>query len=195
MEEKNNRGFGVERVYCVDGGEKMVEKESGKMEKPVDFVGEIVRDIGLEDMKLVRQEAGFYEKEETTLYEVLDMIWTYGQSTGGFVIEHEPLTPEYITIEHGHRPDEFSRYYYRRGEVLFTDGDIVFISRMVDTDGNTHYDVYYKYKLINAKFVLILRYDENNFSGYNQQSLTVYLYGKNEKLLNVLRRLNDLLSP
>jgi hypothetical protein len=191
MERENVEGFGVERVSCIRGGEKMVEKKS----RPIDFVGEVIKEFGLEDMDIIRQEAGFDEKEETTLYEVLDMIWIYGQSTGGFVLRYEPLMPDYITIEYGHRPNEFSRYYYKRGEVLFTDGNVVFISRLIDTDGNTHYDVYYKYKVINATFVLIVRYDENNFSGCDQQFLTVYLYGENEKLVNVLRRLNDLLRP
>jgi hypothetical protein len=189
-EEKNNRGFGVERVYRNVGGEKMEKVKS----KPIDFVGEVIKEFGLEDMEIIRQEAGFDEEEKTTLYEVMDMIWVYGQSTGGFCLQVEKSVPEFIVIKYGHRPNEFSKYSYSLGEVLFTDGDIVFISRMVDTDGNTRYDVYYKYKLINAKFALVFRYEENNFSGYDQQFLAIRVYGGDDKLINVLRRLNDLLS-
>jgi len=176
----------------------MCEKKNvggGKMEKVGNFVMEIVRETGLEDSLLVRQETGLYEKEETALYEVLDMIWRYGQHTGGFSLETEKSVPEFLVIRCGHRPNEFSRYFYYLKEVLFTDGSLVFISKMVDTDGNTHYDVYYKYKLINAKFALVFSYEENNFSGYDQQFLAIRVYGGEDKLITVLRRLNDLLSP
>jgi len=191
MERENVEGFGVERVYCINGGEKMEEVKS----KPIDFVLETVREFGLEDMNLTKQDAGFLEEEETTLYEILDMIWTYGQSTGGFYLGINPVVPEFVTIEWGYRPNEFSWYYYHRSEVLVTDGELVFISRFVDSDGNTHHDEYYKYRLTGATFAMIVRYEENNFNDADRQHLAVYLYGGNERLVKVLRRLNDLLTP
>jgi hypothetical protein len=191
MERENVESFGGVWAYCINGGEKMEEVKS----KPIDFVLETVREFGQEDMNLTKQDAGFLEEEETTLYEILDMIWTYGQSTGGFYLGINPVVPEFVTIEWGHRPNELSRYYYHRSEVLVTDGELVFISRFVDSDGNTHHDEYYKYKVLNATFAMIVRYEENNFNNTDSQHLAVYLYGGNERLVKVLRRLNDLLTP
>ena len=169
--------------------------ENFGVDKPIDFVLETVKSVELEDMELVCIEAGKRDKETITLYEVLDMVWTHGQSTGGYVLTLEDEVPEFITIEHGHRSDFLSRYYYRRSEVLFTDGNPVFVSRMVDTDGNTRYNVYYKYKVINAKFAMIVRYDEDNFDDIDQSYLAIWVYGDCPKLVEVLRRLDDLLTP
>ena len=195
MEEKNNRGFGVERVYrnvvCIDGGEKMEEGKS----KPIDFVLETVKSVGLEPTTVrVRRDPYYLDEEEIGLLDVLDTIWEIGQNTGGFVLMIEEGVPEFVTIVDGYTPD-FGWYYYNRSETLVTDGQTIFISRMVDSDGNTHCDTYYKYKITNATFAMIIRYEKNNFNGENQY-LDVYFYGdKNSKLVNVLRRLNDLLSP
>jgi len=175
-------GFGAEQVR----GEKM--------EKPIDFVMEIVRETGLEPIVVrVRGEPNYMDENETGILDVLDMIWTYGQSTGGFALSIEERVPEFITIECGYRPD-ISRYYYSRSETLVTDGRTVFISRFVDSDGVTHHDEYYKFKLLNATFALVIKHERNNFNG-EQEYLDVILYGRNEKLEKVLRRLNDLLAP
>jgi len=170
-------------------------KVRGEKMKPIDFVMETVKSVGLEPITVrVRSDPYLEEEEETGILDILDFIWTYGQTTGGFALIIEKEVPEFITIECGYRPD-ISRYYYSRSETLATDGRTVFISRLIDTDGNTHYDVYCKYKVINATFALIVGYEENNFNGENRY-LTVYYYGDpNSKLVNVLRRLNDLLSP
>jgi hypothetical protein len=195
MEEKNVEGFGAERVYhnvvCIDGGEKMEKVEN----KPIDFVMETVKSVGLEPITVrVRSDPYIEDEDETGIIDILDFIWTYGQSTGGFALVVEKEVPEFITIECGYRPNT-SRYYYSRSETLATDGRTVFISRFIDSDGNTHHDEYYKFKLLNATFALIVGYEENNFNGENRY-LTVYYYGDpNSKLVNVLRRLNDLLSP
>jgi hypothetical protein len=164
-------------------------------EKPIDFVMKIAKEEKLEPITVrVRADPYYMEEGETGIMDILDFIWTYGQSTGGFVLIIEKEVPEFITIEYGYRPD-ISRYYYSRSETLATDGQTIFISRMVDSDGNTHHDEYYKFKLLNATFALIVGYEENNFNGENRY-LTVYYYGDpNSKLVTVLRRLNDLLSP
>jgi hypothetical protein len=191
MERENVEGFGVERVYrnvvCMDGGEKMEEK--------MDFVGEIAKEEKLEPIDVrVRGDPDYMEEYETGIMDILDFIWTYGQTTGGFLLQIEKEIPEFITIECGYRPD-ISRYHYSRSETLVTDGQTIFVSRLVDSDGNTHHDEYYKYKVINATFVLVIGYEENNFNGENRY-LHVFYYGdKNSKLVNVLRRLNDLLTP
>ena len=162
----------------------------------IDFVGQIAKEEKLEPMNIrIRGEPYYMEEEEIGLLDVLDMVWQYGQQTGGFVLNMEQKVPEFITIECGYTPDEFSRYHYSRSETLVTDGQTIFISKLVDSDGNTHHDEYYKFKVLNATFVMIIRYEENNFNGENRY-LDVYFYGdKNSKLVNVLRRLNDLLSP
>jgi hypothetical protein len=190
-EEKNVEGFGVERVYrnvvCMDGGEKMEEK--------MDLVWKILREEKLEPINVRVRGDPYYDEEEVGLFDIMDFIWVYGQSTGGFLLQVEDGVPEFIVIECGYTPNEFSRYHYSRSETLVTDGQTVFISRFVDSDGNTHHDEYYKYKVINATFVMTVRYEENNFNGENRY-LHVFYYGdKNSKLVNVLRRLNDLLSP
>jgi hypothetical protein len=193
------RGFGgVEAPHSnmlENGGEKMVEKESGKMEKPVDFVLEACKSVGLENMCVRVRAEPYYEEEEATILDILDFIWTYGQTTGGFLLQVEDGVPEFIVIECGYTPNEFSWYYYSRSETLVTDGQTVFISRFVDSDGNTHHDEYYKYRLTSATFAMVIGYEENNFNGENRY-LHVFYYGdKNSKLVNVLRRLNDLLAP
>jgi hypothetical protein len=140
----------------------------------------------------------YYEEEEATILDILDVIWTYGQTTGGFVLQVEEKVPEFVTVKCGYRPNVFSWYYYNVSGTLVTDGQTVFVSRLVDSDGNTHHDEYYKFKLVNARFAMIIRYGENNFNGENRY-LDVYFYGnkdgdKESKLITVLRRLNDLLS-
>jgi len=183
MEEKNVEGFGVERA----GGEEM---------KNVDFVLEIAREEKLEPISVrIRGEPYYIEEDETGIMDVLDMIFEMGQQTGGFVLQIEKEIPEFITIVDGYRPNEFSRYYYNRSSVLVTDGQTIFVSKLVDSDGNTHHDIYYKYKLLNATFALEIRHEKNNFNG-EQEFLDVYYYGDpNSRLVTVLRRLNDLLSP
>jgi hypothetical protein len=190
-EEKKVEGFGVERVYQTQekklGGEKMEE---------IDFVRQIAKEEKLEPIDVrVRGDPDYMEEYETGIMDILDFIWVYGQSTGGFLLQVEDGVPEFIVIECGYTPNEFSRYHYSRSETLVTDGKTVFISRLVDSDGNTHHDEYYKFMLVNATFVMTVRYEENNFNGENRY-LHVFYYGdKNSKLVNVLRRLNDLLSP
>jgi hypothetical protein len=192
MEEKKNvEGFGVGRVYCINGGEKNMCEEK----KPIDFVGEIVRDIGLENVCVKVRGDPYFEEEETGILDILDFIWIYGQTTGGFVLQIEKEIPEFIVIECGYCPNEFSRYHYSRSETLVTDGQTIFLSRMVDSNGNTHHDEYYKYKVINATFVLVVGYEENNFNGENRYLYVFYYGDKNSKLVEVLRRLNDLLTP
>jgi hypothetical protein len=164
-------------------------------EKPIDFVLEIAREEKLEPISVrIRGEPYYMEEDETGIMDVLDMIFEIGQQTGGFVLNIGKTVPEFITIVDGYRPNEFSRYYYNRSSVLVTDGKTIFISRTIDSDGNTHHDVYYKFKVINATFALEIRHEKNNFNG-EQEFLDVILYGRNEKLEKVLRRLNDLLSP
>ena len=166
-----------------------------KMKNVVDFVREACKNVGLEQIAVRVRAEPYLKEEETSILDILDLIWTYGQSTGGFVLQIEKEVPEFITIRMGYRPNEFSKYYYNRSETLVTDGRTVFISRLVDSDGNTHYDGYYKFKVIGATFVLVLEYEKNNFNG-EQEFLDVYYYGDpNSKLVTVLRRLNDLLSP
>jgi hypothetical protein len=129
------------------------------------------------------------------LLDVLDTIWGIGQYTGGFTLNIEKRVPEFVVIEEGYRPNEFSRYFYSRTGMLATDGQTIFISKLVSSDGNTHHDIYYKYKLLNATFAIVTRYEKNNFYETEQEFLDVWVYGGNEKLVEVLRRMNDLLSP
>jgi len=173
------------------------EKNVGgdKMEKPADFVIETVKSIGLEP-KIVKVRMDPYsDEEETDLLDVLDTIWKIGQYTGGFTLVTEKRVPEFVVIEEGYRPNEFSRYFYSKTGMLATDGQTIFVSRLVDSDGNTHHDIYYKYKLLNATFAIVTRYEKNNFHGTEQEFLDVWVYGREDKLVTVLRRLNDLLSP
>jgi hypothetical protein len=165
------------------------------MENEMDFVGEIVRDIGLENVCVRVRGDPYFEEEETGILDILDFIWIYGQTVGGFALNMGQEVPEFITIECGYTPNEFSRYHYSRSETLVTDGQTIFVSRMTDSDGNTHHDEYYKFKLVNARFAMIIRYEENNFNGENRY-LDVYFYGdEKSKLVEVLRRMNDLLAP
>jgi hypothetical protein len=165
------------------------------MENEMDFVGSVVKSIGLENVCVKVRGDPYFEEEETSILDILDFIWTYGQTVRGFALMVEKEVPEFIVIECGYCPNEFSRYHYSRSETLVTDGQTVFISRFVDSDGNTHHDEYYKYKLINATFAMIVRYEENNFNDTDNRYLSVYLYGGNERLVKVLRRLDDLLTP
>jgi hypothetical protein len=175
----------------IGGGVKMENVES----KSVDFVLETVKSVGLENVCVRVRGDPYYDEEETSILDILDFIWTYGQSTGGFVLQIEKELPEFIAIVDGYTPNEFSRYYYSRSETLVTNGKTVFISKLVDTDGHSKHDVYRKYKILNATFAMVIRYEENNFNGENRY-LDVFYYGDpNSKLVNVLRRLNDLLSP
>jgi hypothetical protein len=190
-EEKNVEGFGMERVYrnvvCIDGGEKMKEE--------IDFVGQIAKEEKLEPIDVrIRGHPYYMEEDEIGIMDILDSIWTYGQTTGGFVLNVEKTVPEFITIKKGYRPNAFSKYYYSIDSVLVTNGRTVFVSKLVDSDDNTHCDIYYKYKIIDATFAIVIQYEENNFNG-EQRFLDVWVYGNNEKLVTVLRRLNDLLSP
>jgi hypothetical protein len=161
----------------------------------MDFVGEIVRDVGLKNVCVKVRGDPYFEEEETGILDILDFIWTYGQTTVGFVLQVEEKVPEFVIVECGYRPNEFSRAYYSRSETLVTDGNTLFISRMVDSDGNTHHDEYYKFKVINATFVLVIGYEENNFNGENRYLYVFYYGDPSSKLVTVLRRLNDLLAP
>jgi len=177
----------------------MCEEKNEKMKmgrKNVDFVLEIAREEKLEPISVrIRGEPYYMEEDETGIMDVLDMIFEMGQQIGGFVLNIEKTVPEFVTIRKGYRPNEFSKYYYNRTSLLATDGQTTFVSRIVDSDGNTHCDIYYKYKISNASFVLVIEHEENNFNDIDNQYLDIYLYGENEKLERVLRRLNDLLSP
>ena len=177
------------------GGEKMKMEKGGKIEI-VDYVLEVSREEKLEPISVrVRRDPYYLEEDETDVLGIMDMIFEMGQQTGGFVLQIEKEVPEFITIVDGYRPNEFSRYYYNRSSVLVTDGQTIFVSKLVDSDGNTHHDVYYKFKVINATFALEIRHEKNNFNG-EQEFLDVYYYGDpNSKLVLLLRRLNDLLSP
>jgi len=66
----------------------------------------------------------------------------------------------------------------------------------VDSNGKYHNE-YYRYKLTNASFILIVKYHENNFYGPKQE-LVVYLYGIQidfvKKLVNVLKKLNKIFN-
>jgi hypothetical protein len=177
-----------EKIY---GGENMGVGEKNV----VDFVREIAKKEKLEPIVVRVIAEPYLEENETGILDILDFIWVYGQSTGGFILNVEQGVPEFVTIVDGFTPNEFSRYYYNRSETLVTDGQTIFISKMTDSDGHSKHDVYRKYKVINATFVMIVRYEKNNFNGENE-SIEVYYYGDpNSKLVNVLRRLNDLLSP
>jgi hypothetical protein len=180
----------------VEAGCSNMNGEGGEKMEIVDYVLKIAREEKLEPINVrIRGEPYYLDEDEIGIMDVLDFIWTYGQTTGGFLLQVEEKIPEFITIECGYRPNEFSRTYYSRSETLVTDGKTVFISRFVDSDGNTHNDEYYKYRVINATFVLVIGYEENNFNGENRY-LYVFCYGdKNSKLVRVLRRLNDLLAP
>jgi hypothetical protein len=166
-----------------------------KIEKPIDFVGQIVKEEKLEPIDVrIRGHPYYMEEDETGIMDILDSILTYGQTTGGFVLNVGKTVPEFITIKKGYRPNELSKYYYSIDSVLATDGQTVFVSKLVDSDDNTHCDIYYKYKLIDATFAIVIQYEENNFNG-EQRFLDVWVYGDNEKLVKVLRRMNDLLAP
>ena len=179
----------------VEAGCSNMNGEGGEKMEIVDYVLKIAREEKLEPVDVkIRGEPYYLDEDETGIMDVLDFIWTYGQTTGGFVLMVEKEVPEFVTVECGYRPNEFSWTYYNRSETLVTDGQTVFISRFIDSDGNTHHDEYYKYKLVNATFALVVGYEENNFNGENKY-LTVYYYGDpNSKIVNVLRRMNDLLS-
>jgi hypothetical protein len=169
------------------------------MEKNVggekEIVWKILREEKLEPINVrVRGDPYYLDEEEVGLFDIIDFIWTYGQTTGGFLLQIEKEIPEFITIECGYRPN-ISRYHYSRSETLVTDGKTVFISRLVDSDGNTHHDEYYKYKVINATFMLVVGYEENNFNGENRYLYVFYYGDEKSKLVTVLRRMNDLLAP
>jgi hypothetical protein len=170
----------------------METKMEIKTDKIVDEIIKIVEEEELADIELVKQEAGAYVQSKQKLYEVLATIYAYGQTTKGFILRVEPMTPDYIIITHGYQIGK-----YITEETLFSDGGIKYISRKIDDNGKYH-DEYCRYKLINASFILIVRYYENSFYGDTRQEITVYLYGYpsqfTKKLANVLRKLNKILS-
>jgi hypothetical protein len=195
FEEKNVEGFGGAEVYHVLNKKYGGEKNMCEERNVVDFVGEVCKNVGLEQIAVRVRAEPYFEEEETGILDILDFIWTYGQNTGGFALQVEKEIPEFITIKCGYTPNEFSWHYYSRSEMLVTNGKTIFISKLVDTDGNTRCDIYRKYRILDATFAMIIEHEENNFNGDNEY-LSVYFYGdKNAKIVEVLRRLNDLLAP
>jgi hypothetical protein len=113
--------------------------------------------------------------EEVTEKEILEEIKKYATNTGGFRMSVEQEVPKYIVIMRGSRPGP--SYDYRAEDLLVTDGDLEFVSEKHIYNYPTQNDHLYKYKITNAKFVLVLNWYGNDFQRGWQEWTTIVIHG------------------
>jgi len=145
----------------------------GKMEKKINVV-----------------RAG-YEIEQRTIEEVIEMIKEYGINTGGFRLLQESEIPKYVVITRSSRPGP--SYDSKSEDILFTDGDLEFVSEKHVYNYPTLSGHYYKYKVTNATYLILLQWEGNDFSGGWQEWTTVIIHGNcplYEKIKELQEELN-----
>jgi len=126
------------------------------------------------DMKFKFVKAG-RDCEEKNVEEILEEIRGYASSSGGFRMTVEKEIPMYVVIMRGSRPGP--SFDYRAEDVLISDGDLEFVSEKHIYNYPTQNNHLYKYKITNAKFVIILQWYGNDYNGGWQEWTTVIVHG------------------
>jgi len=116
-----------------------------------------------------------YEIEQKTISEILEMIKDYAVNTGGFRLIEEKEIPKYLVITRSSRPGP--AYDSKSEDILVTNGDLEFVSEKHTYNYPTLNAHYYKYKVSNATFVLLLQWEGNDFNGGWQEWTTVVVHG------------------
>jgi len=134
------------------------------------------KNVGGEKMegkiKVVR--AGL-DPEERTVEEVIEEIKRYATTTGGFRLIEEKEIPKYLVITRSSRPGP--SYDAKSEDILITDGNLEFVSEKHTYNYPTLNAHYYKYKLTNATFVLLLQWYGNDYDGAWQEWTTLVVHG------------------
>ena len=142
------------------------------------------------DMKFKFVRAGD-DVEEKSLEEIFEEIRKYAVSTGGFRMTVEKEVPKYIVIMRASRPGP--SYDYKAEDVLISDGNLEFVSEKHIYNYPTQNSHLYKYKITNARFVLVLQWCGNDFQGGWQEWTTVVVHG-DCPFLKQLQELHEELS-
>jgi len=123
--------------------------------------------------------------------EILEMIKEYATSTGGFRLLEEKEIPKYLVITRSSRPGP--SFDSKSEDILITDGNPEFISEKHVYNYPTLNGHYYKYKVTNAKYAIILQWYGHDYDGGWQEWTTVTVYGDcpfHEKIRELQEELN-----
>jgi len=128
-----------------------------------------------EEKNVVKFVRAGLDVEEKTIEEILEVIKEYGINTGGFRLVQESEIPKYVVITRSSRPGP--AFDSKSEDTLITDGELEFISEKHVYNYPTLNGHYYKYKVSNATYVIILEWHGNDFNGGWQEWTTVTVYG------------------
>jgi len=135
---------------------------------------ELVEKVGTEVIRKIKSDVVEEVKSEEMLEEIRNMFF----KTGGFELEinSEQLKDiEYIYLVSGNRPGPSFSYTLR--SVGFTDGEVELVSIKTVYNYPTQDDTTYKYKVKNAKWVVIAEKYGDDFDGdwvWKETKVTVY---------------------
>ena len=128
-----------------------------------------------EEKNVVKFVRAGLDVEEKTIEEILEVIKEYGTNTGGFQLIEEKEIPKYVVITRSSRPGP--SYDSKSEDVLITDGELQFLSEKHVYNYPTLNGHYYKYKVSNATFVLLLQWYGNDYDGAWQEWTTLVVHG------------------
>jgi hypothetical protein len=129
--------------------------------------------------------------ETKNVEEVIEEIKKYAVSTGGFRLIEEKEIPKYITITRSSRPGP--AFDSKSEDTLITDGDLEFVSEKHTYNYPTLNAHYYKYKLTNATYVVLIQWWGNDYNGGWQEWTTVIIHGNcpfHERIKQLQEELN-----
>ena len=113
--------------------------------------------------------------EEKSEDEIIEEIKRYAVGTGGFRLVLESEIPKYVVITRSSRPGP--SYDSKSEDILITDGNPEFVSEKHRYNYPTLNAHYYKYKLTNATYLILLQWEGNDFNGGWQEWTTLVVHG------------------